>query len=234
VDEAGRELLDLAMARPADARTRALAELAARPSPREATYALHALAIVERANSHVELGRLDKSRADLERAAVMLDGLGQAYDAATPRHNLAMVSYAAGDLVGALRQIEQAIEEYEAVEAQVPEAHADRCLILLAAGLTADAQAAGERAVELMEHDRTTAAVWLAYMESAAAGAALDAGDHAAATGHARFGGPPLGPGRQHPRGGRGGLPAVSSRRGGRPLPHTRPTRAAPRTARSA
>ncbi|HEU4490895.1 MAG TPA: hypothetical protein VFR74_08490 [Jiangellales bacterium] len=97
-----------------------------------------------------------------------------------------MVSYAAGDLVGALRQIEQAIEEYEAVEAQIPEAYADRCLILLSAGLTADAQAAGERAVELMEHDRTTAAVRLAYMESAAAGAALDAGDHAAATRHAR------------------------------------------------
>jgi tetratricopeptide (TPR) repeat protein len=297
-DEAGHELLDLAMARPADARTRALAELAARPSPREATYALHALAIVERdvgrmreagrhlrrglglarrhhlhdraadmsatlgsvlayagrtaaamtafdealagsrgvdrarvlvrraairglllgdhegaiedgnkairtlhragetlwesravgnrANSYVELGRLDKARADLGRAAGMLDGLGQPYDAAITRHNLAMVSYAAGDLVGALRQIEQAIEEYEAVEAQIPEAHADRCLILLAAGLTADAQAAGERAVELMEHDRTTAAVRLAYMESAAAGAALDAGDHAAATRHAR------------------------------------------------
>jgi hypothetical protein len=66
VDEAGRELLDLAMALPADARTRAVAELAARPSPREATYALHALAIVER-----DVGRMREAGRHLRRGLAL-------------------------------------------------------------------------------------------------------------------------------------------------------------------
>ena len=93
-------------------------------------------------------GETARAAAGLTAAEALYAGSGQQLEIAYARHNRALVAFASGDLPGALRHLDDAAGRYAVLGVAVPDAALDRCAVLLAAGLTADALAAVETALE--------------------------------------------------------------------------------------
>ena len=117
------------------------------------------------------IGAVDRAEAGLAAAEALFADSGQQLEIAYARHNRALVAFASGDLPAALRHLDDAAARYAELDVFVPDAALDRCAVLLAAGLPADALAAVEAALT----GRVTATK-KAELQLAAARIALAAG----------------------------------------------------------
>jgi len=93
------------------------------------------------------VGAVDRADAGFQAAERLFAGTGQQLEIAYARHNRALVAFASGDLPGALRHLDDAAGRYARLGVFVPDAALDRCAVLLAAGLPADALAGVEAAL---------------------------------------------------------------------------------------
>jgi tetratricopeptide (TPR) repeat protein len=93
------------------------------------------------------VGAVDRADAGLTAAERLFAGTGQRLEIAYTRHNRALVAFARGDLPGALRHLDDAAVRYAELGVFVPDAALDRCAVLLAADLPADALAVVEHAL---------------------------------------------------------------------------------------
>jgi tetratricopeptide (TPR) repeat protein len=85
------------------------------------------------------LGLPGRAAVDFARAEELFAANGQDLQYAYARHNLGLVALARGDLPHALSYLDEAGRRYQALGEKVPELAVDRCLTLLAAGLTEEA-----------------------------------------------------------------------------------------------
>jgi len=93
------------------------------------------------------VGATARAEAGFLAAESLFTGTGQRLEIAYARQNRALVAFAAGDLPGALRHLDDAAGRYAELGVTVPDAALDRCAVLLAAGLPADALAGVEAAL---------------------------------------------------------------------------------------
>jgi hypothetical protein len=93
------------------------------------------------------VGGTARAEAGFLAAESLFAGTGQRLEIAYARQNRALVAFAAGDLPGALRHLDDAVGRYAELGVAVPDAALDRCAVLLAAGLPADALAGVEAAL---------------------------------------------------------------------------------------
>jgi tetratricopeptide (TPR) repeat protein len=97
----------------------------------------------------MDLGMLDKAERDLREAAALFESTGGGLHAAITLHNLGCVAALRGDIPGAIATFDAAEESYAAHRDVPLELWRDRCEMLIAAGLAAEARAAAERAVAI-------------------------------------------------------------------------------------
>ena len=93
------------------------------------------------------LGATARAEAGFLAAESLFAGTGQRLEIAYARQNRALVAFASGDLPAALRHLDDAAARYAELGVAVPDAALDRCAVLLAAGLPADALAGVEAAL---------------------------------------------------------------------------------------
>jgi hypothetical protein len=93
------------------------------------------------------LGQATRADRDLALAARLLAGAGQELESAMAVHNRGLVAFQAGDLPTALGFLEEAGQRYAALRTPLPDLAIDRCPVLLAAGLAADALAETDAAI---------------------------------------------------------------------------------------
>jgi tetratricopeptide (TPR) repeat protein len=94
-----------------------------------------------RAFAHLALGAAERAAADLRRAEDLLAAMHQDLESAYAVHNRGIVAGRLGDLPLALTLFDEAAQLYRKLDASVPDLGLDRCAVLLAAGLPADALA---------------------------------------------------------------------------------------------
>ncbi|HEY3507882.1 MULTISPECIES: CHAT domain-containing protein [Kribbella] len=123
------------------------------------------------------LGGTKRADADFAVAEKLYAAVGQEFEYAEARGNRGLVAYARGDLPAALRYLDDAGRRFAAVGVNWPDLAIDRCGVLLAAGLSAEALAELDQAIGA-EGGTATKRGELLF---AAATAALAAGDPAAA-----------------------------------------------------
>jgi CHAT domain-containing protein len=92
-----------------------------------------------RAYVFLGLGLPRRAAVDLARAEELSAANGQDLEYAYARHNLGLAALTRGDLPEALSYLDEAARRYQTLGEEVPELAVDRCLILLAAGLTGEA-----------------------------------------------------------------------------------------------
>jgi tetratricopeptide (TPR) repeat protein len=126
------------------------------------------------------LGGTKRADADFAVAEKLYAATGQEFEYAEARQNRGLVAYSRGDLPAALRYLDEAGRRFAAVGVVWPDLAIDRCGVLLAAGLSAEALTEMDQAIAQMEAEGGTATkrgeLWFA-----AATAALAAGDPQAA-----------------------------------------------------
>jgi len=93
------------------------------------------------------VGATARAEAGFLAAESLFAGTGQRLEIAYARQNRALVAFASGDLPTALRHLDAAAGRYAELGVAVPDAALDRCAVLLAAGLPADALAGVEAAL---------------------------------------------------------------------------------------
>src|SRR6266566_1643516 len=93
------------------------------------------------------VGATARAEAGFLAAESLFAGTGQQLEIAYARQNRALVAFASGDLPAALRHLDDAAARYAELGVAVPDAALDRCAVLLAAGLPADALAGVEAAL---------------------------------------------------------------------------------------
>jgi tetratricopeptide (TPR) repeat protein len=144
-----------------------------------------ARSLTARALVFLGLGLPARASADFARAEELFAANGQDLEYAYARHNLGLVALARGDLPHALSYLDEAGRRYQALGENVPELAVDRCLTLLAAGLTEEAADETDAALS-----RIPPGGGIAYRNAelfyAAATAALAAGNPADARQRAR------------------------------------------------
>ena len=98
-----------------------------------------ARSLTARAFVFLGLGLPARAAADFARAEELYAANGQDLEHAYARHNLGLAALARGDLPHALSYLDEAGRRYQSLGENVPELAVDRCLTLLAAGLTEEA-----------------------------------------------------------------------------------------------
>jgi tetratricopeptide (TPR) repeat protein len=139
-----------------------------------------ARAFNNRALVYLGLGLASRADADFVSAARLFSEVGQELEAIYPVGNRALVAFASGDLPAALALLDAATPGFLRLKVPITSLRIDRCKVLLAAGLAADALAEAEAAVGEIEqiHGRTTLKAQLLLM---AANCALAMAEPAAA-----------------------------------------------------
>jgi tetratricopeptide (TPR) repeat protein len=165
----------------------ALAEL------RQATTVLHrtgdavweARALTARADVNLAFGATERARADYTAAERLFASTSQELEGAYMVHNRAMVAFRSGDLPAALALFDEAARGYTRLGLTEPGLTIDRCAVLLAAGLPADARAQADAAIAHLKASggQPTRQALLLLV---AASAALDSQDPGAALQRAR------------------------------------------------
>ena len=89
---------------------------------------------------------------------VLFAETGQELESIYTVHNRAVVAFRSGDLPTALSHLDEAAARYRPLDVPTPDLSIDRCVVLLAAGLTGDALAEADAAVRDIEqlHGRST------------------------------------------------------------------------------
>ena len=118
-------------------------------------------------------GRAD---ADFAAAECLFAATSQELDRTYARHNRGLVAFRSGDLPLALAHLDEAGRRYRSLAVLEPELSVDRCAVLLAADLPADALREADAAISDIErsHGQPTIA---AELQLTAAGAALACAD---------------------------------------------------------
>ncbi len=134
--------------------------------------------------AHLALGMARQADADFAVAERLYASGKQAFEFAEARQNRGLVAFARGDLPLALEYLGEAGKRFEKLGIAWPDLAIDRCRVLLAAGLTVEAQDEADRAAVQMEKDggQPTKRAELLFT---AATAALAAGDPLTARTHA-------------------------------------------------
>src|SRR5215472_18310498 len=94
-----------------------------------------------RALVHLARGSGHRAELDLARAEHLYTTTSQTVEVAFTRHNRGLVAYRSGDLPAALACLDEAGQRYRQLAVPLLELATDRCAVLLAAGLPADALA---------------------------------------------------------------------------------------------
>jgi tetratricopeptide (TPR) repeat protein len=135
-----------------------------------------ARALTTRALVHLASGSTHRAELDLGRADHLLATTSQDLEVAYTWHNRGLVAFRSGDLPAALACLDEAGRRYQPLAMPMPDLVADRCAVLLAAGLPADAFAETEAAVQALPRTRAWATK-RAELLLGAARAALAAGE---------------------------------------------------------
>jgi len=107
-----------------------------------------------RANVYLKLGLASRADADFVSAASLFAETGQDLEAIYPVVNRALVAFASGDLPAALARFDAATPAYQRLNVPTVTLRGERCAVLLAAGLGADALAEADAAMREMEQMR--------------------------------------------------------------------------------
>jgi len=137
-------------------------------------------ALTARAFVQLGLGLVDRARADLDAAERLLAEGGQLLESARARENAGVLALREGDLPAALVCLDTAEERFVELGVVNVALSLDRCDVLRAAGMPADALDVADSALRHLD-ETGGSAVLHAEILLAAALAALDAGDPAAA-----------------------------------------------------
>ena len=135
-----------------------------------------ARALTARALVHLASGSAHQAELDLSRADHLYAATSQDVEVAFTWHNRGLVAFRSGDLPTALACLNEAGRRYERLTMPRPDLAADRCAVLLAAGLPADAFAETDAAVRGFPRSRAWATKRAELLLSAAR-AALAAGE---------------------------------------------------------
>ena len=100
-----------------------------------------------RALVHLARGAGHRAELDLARAEHLYATTSQTVEVAFTRHNRGLVAYRSGDLPAALSCLDEAGHRYRQLAVPMLELATDRCAVLLAAGLPADALAEADAAL---------------------------------------------------------------------------------------
>jgi tetratricopeptide (TPR) repeat protein len=144
-----------------------------------------ARALNVRGLAYLALGQPGRADADFVAAGLLFAEISQVLESAYVVQNRALVAFALGDLPTALSHFAEAATRYRALDVLVSDLSIDRCLVLLAAGLTGDALAEADAAVRDIErlHGRSSKKAELLLI---AANCALATGQPQAALDRAR------------------------------------------------
>ncbi|HEX9032504.1 MAG TPA: hypothetical protein VF834_11710, partial [Streptosporangiaceae bacterium] len=170
----------------------ALADLrrALRLLPADGDTAWPARALTTRALVHLARGATRQARQDLDRADQLLEASGQELESAYIWHNRGLIAFRSGDLPGALSYLDEADRRYRRLMVAVPDLAIDRCAVLLAAGLHAEALDAAQEAASRLEASAkptTRAELLLSAARAALHAAELDIAVARARAAHAMF-----------------------------------------------
>ncbi len=110
-----------------------------------------ARALSARALVHLACGSARRAGQDLDRAERLFATTSQDVEIAYTWHNRGLVAFRSGDVPLALGYLDQAEHRYRALDVRVPDLSIDRCAVLLAAGLAADALREADTAVRVLE-----------------------------------------------------------------------------------
>jgi tetratricopeptide (TPR) repeat protein len=113
-----------------------------------------ARALNNRALVYLRLGSASRADADFVSAARLFTEVGQELEAIYPVGNRTLVAFAAGDLPAALALLDAATPGFRRLKVPITSLRIDRCKVLLAAGLAADALAEADAAVREIEQIR--------------------------------------------------------------------------------
>ncbi|HEX4705135.1 MAG TPA: CHAT domain-containing protein [Pseudonocardiaceae bacterium] len=111
-------------------------------------------ALTLRGHVQLALGSVDRAEADFTAAASLFDRTEQHHDSAVALHNLGLSAFRSGDLPVALGRLARAGRRYRGLATPMPELAADRCAVLLAAGLAHEALAEADTAIAEVSHRR--------------------------------------------------------------------------------
>ncbi len=131
------------------------------------------------------LGQAERADRDFETAERMFATTDQEHDSVVALHNRGLVAFRTGDLPLALDRFDEAERRYLALGTVMPELSADRCALLLAAGLPNEALSEADRAIGRLQRQRGRA-IRRAELLLTAAHAALAADDPVTAQDRAR------------------------------------------------
>ncbi len=98
-----------------------------------------ARALTTRALVHLASGSAHQAELDLSRADQLYAATSQDVEVAFTWHNRGLVAFRSGDLPAALSCLDEAGRRYDLLAVPMPDLAIDRCAVLLAAGLPADA-----------------------------------------------------------------------------------------------
>jgi len=110
-----------------------------------------ARALNARGLAHLSIGLPGRADADFVAAGLLFAETGQELESVYVVHNRALVAFALGDLPTALSYFDEAAARYRQLGVPIADLSIDRCLVLLAAGLVADALAEADAAVGDLE-----------------------------------------------------------------------------------
>jgi len=113
-----------------------------------------ARAVSLRALILLALGRAEPADEDLVAAGRMFAAADQEHDAVTAVHNRGLVAFRSGDLPTALVRFDEAEKRYAALGTFMADLSADRCALLLAAGLPREAQEVADAAIDRLQRRR--------------------------------------------------------------------------------
>ncbi|HEY2308791.1 MAG TPA: CHAT domain-containing protein [Streptosporangiaceae bacterium] len=135
-----------------------------------------ARALTTRALVHLAFGSAHRAELDLGRADRLFATTSQELEVAYTWHNRGLVAFRSGDLPAALSCLDEAARRYTLLAIQKPDLAIDRCAVLLAAGLPADALRETDAAADRFPR-RGGQATKKAELLLSAAEAALAAGE---------------------------------------------------------
>ncbi len=113
-----------------------------------------ARALDNRGLVYLDLGSTARADADFVSATRLFSELGQELEAAYAVHNRAVGAFASGDLPAALAFLDMATDGFRRLNVPTTPVRLDRCAVLLAAGLAADALAEADSSLRDLEQIR--------------------------------------------------------------------------------
>ena len=113
-----------------------------------------ARALDNRGLVYLDLGSTARADADFASAGRLFSELGQELEAAYAVHNRAVGAFASGDLPAALAFLDTATAGFRRLNVPTTPVRLDRCAVLLAAGLAADALAEADSSLRDLEQIR--------------------------------------------------------------------------------